>query len=477
MPTYTEANSSVTEADFQHTVYVSEQRVMSDIEQNLYEFIMENLTVSIGDEVDEPLVISNCTVTDSRVAAVRRRTRTTQRNNNNDMRQLQDILGSNVTEITIEYALLVSFTAKYSSRYGYDTTTYPEQLRSYINENQDQMTEYLKVINIGSTNNYIVKSGIAYIFQVTDSPTIVPTDRPSDVPSAMVTDMPSGMPSMMPSVPPPVGLGGGGIAGVVVGTVFGVLLIIVVGRRICKSKHAKNDDNMGINSNKGGNYNNNNNNGGSHPQDARDQEGNNNDNGAMFVAVPVNNNQTTTLEEPPSMEGIDGVLGPRVSVLSNVSSHSGEDTNTTDFLTHLAAAATVESRDYTSMTSPNSTEYSMSTDVQSKHAEDTFTGTNLLMREDSFSSDSNDEALSRQNEVDEFDQYKVEVLEQLREEVERTIVDVDSMMSLAMTQIFMEAEGACLDLSWVGAEDPASIEASCYYEAFDWKKQQGVDGS
>eukprot|EP00956_Cyclotella_meneghiniana_P041843 scaffold241541_cov20-Cyclotella_meneghiniana.AAC.1 len=119
MPTYTEANSSTTEADFQHTVYVSEQRVMSDIEQNLYEFIMENLTVSIGDEVDEPLVISNCTVTDSRVAAVRRRTRRTQRknnsNSNNNMRQLQDILDTNVTEITIEYALLVSFTAKYSS--------------------------------------------------------------------------------------------------------------------------------------------------------------------------------------------------------------------------------------------------------------------------------------------------------------------------------------------------------------------------
>ena len=122
MPTYTEANSYVTEADFQHTVYVSEQRVMSDIEQNLYEFIMENLTVSIGDEVDEPLVISNCTVTDSRVAAVRRKRRRTQRKNDsnsnsniNNMRQLQDILDSNVTEITTEYALLVSFTAKYSS--------------------------------------------------------------------------------------------------------------------------------------------------------------------------------------------------------------------------------------------------------------------------------------------------------------------------------------------------------------------------
>ena len=131
------------------------------------------------------------------------------------------------------------------------------------------------------------------------------------------------------------------------------------------------------------------------------------------------------------------------------------------------------------MTSPNSTEYSLSTDARSKQhsKEDTFTGANLLMRDDSFSTDSNDEALSPQNDVDEFDQYKVEVLEQLREEVERTIVDVDSMMSLAMTQIFMEAEGTHLDLSWVGAEDPASIEASCYYEAFDWKKQQAVEGT
>jgi hypothetical protein len=96
-----------------------------------------------------------------------------------------------------------------------------------------------------------------------------------------------------------------------------------------------------------------------------------------------------------------------------------------------------------------------------------------MMRDDSFSSDSNDDILSPRKimEEDVFDKYKNQVLEKLRNEVESTIDDVDGIMSLAMTRLLMEADGTQLDLSWVGAEDPASIEASCYFEAYEWRKQ------
>ena len=96
-------------------------------------------------------------------------------------------------------------------------------------------------------------------------------------------------------------------------------------------------------------------------------------------------------------------------------------------------------------------------------------------REDSLSSESDDELLSHQKMTgenhDEFDKYKSQLLEKLRSEVEDTIADVDGMMSLAMTRMYMETEDTPLDLSWVGAEDLGSIEASCFCETYEWVRR------
>ena len=105
-----------------------------------------------------------------------------------------------------------------------------------------------------------------------------------------------------------------------------------------------------------------------------------------------------------------------------------------------------------------------------------FLGANLMEnREDSLSSESDDELLSPQKMTgenhDEFDKYKSQLLEKLRSEVEDTIADVDGMMSLAMTRMYMETEDTPLDLSWVGAEDLGSIEASCFCETYEWVRR------
>ena len=450
MPSLSQANSSSSDADMEHTLTVSEKRIMEATEEDLYELIMENLTLSIGHMVEEPLIESNCTVINTRVAEIRR--------------NLQDT-GTSTDNSTIveQYVLLVSFKMNYVSRYdGYDVTSYPEYLKDYINTHEEEVTDYLQtVINFGSSDNYIVQSGVAYVIVGTDPPSPQPTPSPSLVPSELPSFVPSLAPSGAPTdyISPVWGLGTGEVVGIAIGSLFGAILIFVFVRTLAKKNHAKGMETFDLHEQQN-NHND-------------PQEGDNGDDSYnMSVAVSINDADNISSEPAPPVEApshIQDCHNRLSSIQSNISSQSGGQ----DSPSMMAVAS--GSQEQTSLTSPVSTDYSL-TSSRSKQTSDmgTFVGTNLLMRDDSFSSDSNDDVLSREHDIDEFDQYKNEVLEELRDEVEKTIYDVDSMMSMAMTRIFMEAEGSSLDLSWVGAEDPASIEASCYFEAFNWKKQNSI---
>jgi hypothetical protein len=357
-----------------------------------------------------------------------------------------------------QYVLFVQFEMSYTSRYGYDITTYPEQLVTYLNENQATVTEYLRsVINVAS--EYILESGDAYIFEITAAPTRMPSHTPSSLPSEFPSNLPSLTPSFSPHLTPdPGGLGAGNILSIVLGSFLAVILIVFGSRVLCKKKHNVDDVGKENSSETGNNR--------DSPQDFENGNGSFN----MFEAVPIIETNSADPNHSPSREAPspEQITHIRISSLqSNVSSDGGDS-----FSMLPPATGSREQTSVTSPTTPMSTDYSLTTS-RSKQASDvgTFMGVNLLMRDDSFSSESNDEGLSRERDMDEFDCYRNEVLEQLRDEVEKSVYDVESMMSLAMTRIFMEAEGAALDLSWVGAEDPASIEASCYFEAYDWKKQ------
>jgi hypothetical protein len=370
-----------------------------------------------------------------------------------------------------DYLLVVSFICVYSSRYGYDITYYPEELQDYINTHQAEVTDYLtSVINLSS--EYILESGMV-IIEVQPVPTSIPTRSPSVLPSSTPSSVPSLEPSMAPStfVPPAV-IGAGAAAGIAIGSFLGAALILMWLKRSLQKKQDVVKDELHENGN------------GDVPSDQFDV------NGSLehaFITVPVTPSRSDkcdpALDPEPAMQSdasherlhsSENVQHNRLpSMASNVSSQSeGGDS----FAIQPTGVGSRDETSITSPTSPSSTDLSLTTSNRSKQASDveTFVGVNLLMRDDSFSSDSNDDALIR--DIDEFDQYKNEALEQLRKEVERSIYDVDSMMSLAMTRIFMEVD-TFLDLSWVGAEDPASIEASCYFEAFDWMKQNTVSAS
>ena len=77
--------------------------------------------------------------------------------------------------------------------------------------------------------------------------------------------------------------------------------------------------------------------------------------------------------------------------------------------------------------------------------------------------------------ADEFDQYKDQNLEKMRNEVEGTLSGADGMMSQAMFLAFMVNEDESADpneLYWGGSGDPIEIEASALCEVNDWLKRK-----
>ena len=72
---------------------------------------------------------------------------------------------------------------------------------------------------------------------------------------------------------------------------------------------------------------------------------------------------------------------------------------------------------------------------------------------------------------DEFDNYKNQDLEYMRNGVEESVYGAEGMMSLAMTRALMDDEEVDINPSWGGAEDPESIEANGLCETNDWLRK------
>jgi len=72
---------------------------------------------------------------------------------------------------------------------------------------------------------------------------------------------------------------------------------------------------------------------------------------------------------------------------------------------------------------------------------------------------------------DEFDNYKNQDLEFMRNGVEESVYGAEGMMSWAMTRALMEDDDEGIDLKWGGAQDPESIEANCLCETYDWLRK------
>ena len=99
----------------------------------------------------------------------------------------------------------------------------------------------------------------------------------------------------------------------------------------------------------------------------------------------------------------------------------------------------------------------------------------MVSEGESFGSNPNDihEGVPVKTLQDEFDNYKNQDLEFMRNGVEESVYGAEGMMSLAMTRALMEEEEE--DVDWGGAQDCASMEANMFCEVNDWLRKN--DGS
>ena len=80
--------------------------------------------------------------------------------------------------------------------------------------------------------------------------------------------------------------------------------------------------------------------------------------------------------------------------------------------------------------------------------------------------------------TDEFDSYKNQDLETLRNAIERSVDGVDGMVSLAMAHAYTSDPTVDGLLEWFGGEqDDGRIEASCLCDAYDWLKINEMSSS
>ena len=80
--------------------------------------------------------------------------------------------------------------------------------------------------------------------------------------------------------------------------------------------------------------------------------------------------------------------------------------------------------------------------------------------------------------TDEFDSYKNQDLETLRNAIERSVDGVDGMVSLAMAHAYTSNPTVDGLLEWFGGEqDDGRIEASCLCDAYDWLKINEMSSS
>ena len=450
----------------------------TDTEIGLYQYLMQSYTEKIGENLGEPFVISYCTVTEQRVGIYRER-RTKGSSLRYGERNAQEELEPS------ENVLSVTFSMNYTSRYGIDVTVdgwnYPQLLLSHLNENTTAIT--LDMQNLFLANVVEVGDTFMSLFlPPTNSPTnAVVTAKPSPFRTLSPTSLPSIAPSYFPSEAPTIPKVESRVLAFVLGTLFGVLGAAAVSYFIYY-RHTKNHPkqrnvNVEVHSQEE-----------KHP--VNDDNNVNNIGDGVATAVPAIDKVENNVEEHPSemektLQQSDvnnhAAMMPQASTPVNEEDENFVPSSTTAQVSYNSATIdsmmTIDSPIVGDSPGSESMQMSPYSQYYSKKSNDavSFVANLMVTREDSFSSDSDDEILSPREpdreKPDEFDKYRCETLEQLRTEVEDTIANVDGMMSLAMTKIFTEMGRVELDLTWVGAEDLGSIEASCFCETLEWTKQ------
>jgi len=415
---------------------VKEPKVFSPVEAGIYQLLMQSYTDQFGAMVSVPQIVTTCEVIGQEVAGGRRKRGFIER-----------LFGRNLQTTATKYLLVVSFTMEYESRFGYEVEDYPSQFQNYINSNLEQVTtdmteRFLPVIKAKDVIVYKPVDPTSAPSQISrvpsGSPTIPEGRRPSNMPSSSPTA--SGMPSAVPSLVKVetaaptddetvedqqsfiIGLAAG-LSGAAVIVCF---LIWYMRRKNQQKEEERRAGRTNIASNNNGS-------GNQQPNSSRVEEG---------------------------MGGIsEDAMEP--GGFQAGSAHAGSQ--------HAQQYESYHQDEFDGSSSPQGGVGTI--------ADSIFSNPSMVSGGGSFSSNSNTDDVYNEGGIvldplqDEFDHYKNQDLEYMRNGVEESVYGAEGMMSLAMTRALMEDEDADIKPSWGGAEDPESIEANGLCETNDWLRK------
>ncbi|KAL3789169.1 hypothetical protein HJC23_012258 [Cyclotella cryptica] len=393
---------------------VSESQELDEVEVGIYQLQMQSYTASFGHLVSLPFIVTTCAIFEQALAGGRKK-RQGALSYLNPFQKLWPWRRDLQTTGTL---LLIEFNIIYQTNYGLDISDYPSQFQQYINDNlemvtQDMQTRFLPVVE--------AKEVIVYN---TDAPTVspIPTNSPSYVAPSTISPIGSGVtlsPTPLQSSPPSVSAPPS--------VSMAPIIPIITTPKPTRVEIVNDQRSFVVGLAAGLSA------------------------AALVVLIAI----LITTRKRKRQGGEAEASKKESSGLELGGYHRGGNGKliTNDGLEDGTTQITGEANEPIDILLSNPS---------------------MVSEGESLDSNPNDiqEGVPVETLQDEFDNYKNQDLEFMRNGVEESVYGAEGMMSLAMTRALMEDEEE--DVDWGGAQDCASMEANIFCEVNDWlRKNEG----
>ena len=392
------------------TLTITQSEEFDEIEKGIYSAVLEGYTDSYGYNVSGPFILTDCVVTDQQLAGGRKKR----------WRFLEPIKRLFNRNLQSETILLIYFNMMWSSRYGYDLITdpsYPSQFQKYMNNNKNTTTSDMQ-------RRFLpVKAAGDVLCFNTDAPTISVAPTRAPIGENPVTLSPIGenetlSPTIAKSSAPTI---------TPAPTTTRSPVIVIDTPKPTRAEIVPDEKSFVVGLAAGLS-------------------------GAvlivlLFLLYTKRKIHQRKMEEGFEPKGKDKQKGGLEMVHDdNRNAQIVLNDQLEDGTARLTAGETAQPMDI--MSNPS-----------------------MVSEGGSLGSNPNDiqEGVPVELLQDEFDNYKNQDLEFMRNGVEESVYGAEGMMSLAMTRALMEEEDENID--WGGAQDCASMEANIFCDANDWLRK------
>ena len=390
------------------TLTITQDEEFDEIEKGIYSAVLEGYTDSYGYNISGPFIVTECDVTDQQLAGGRKKRW-------RFLEPIKRLFNRNLQSEPI--ILLIYFNMMWSSRYGYDLKTYPSQFQKYMNSNKNTTTSDMQ-------RRFLpVKAAGDVLCFNTDAPTISVAPTRAPIGENPVTLSPIGenetlSPTVSKSSAPTI---------TPAPTTTRSPVIVIDTPKPTREDIVDDGKSFVVGLAAGLS-------------------------GAvlivlLFIVYTKRKIHKRKMEEGFELEERTRQQGGLEMVYDdNRNAQIFSNDKLEDGTAWLAAGATTQPMDI--MSNPS-----------------------MVSEGGSLGSNPNDiqEGVPVEQLQDEFDNYKNQDLEFMRNGVEESVYGAEGMMSLAMTRALMEEEDENID--WGGAQDCASMEANIFCDANDWLRK------